>query len=373
MCARASWLAQGTLITPRGVVNGAVGIRNGRIAAIERHAPRGERAIDVGGRCVSPGLIDLHIWGDPQRVSAQEARSGTTAFLTAIGPEPPERLANRLVQLHASQPWPGAKCLGMHLEGPFLNPLRAGALASRWLRPPMSRELRHLLRSADGGLKLMTIAPEIPRGLEAIRWCARHHIVVSLGHSDASAELTQRAVNAGARAATHVYNGMRPLHHRDPGLLGEVLTDDRLMAMVILDGVHVDPVAFQLLWRCKGPGGIVLVTDSIRHQVRLHATHASRQASRRVSTAGAFSPPSGVLAGSRLTMIRAVKNAGDFGKITLLEAIHMASLNAARLLGIERECGSLEVGKRADLVVFDQRFRVQLTMVGGQIVYHRRD
>jgi len=255
----------------------------------------------------------------------------------------------------------GAECLGVHLEGPFLNPLRAGALASRWLRPPTSRELRQLARWGDGRWKLVTIAPELPRGLEAIRWCARHGITVSLGHSDANASVTQRAIRAGARAVTHVFNGMRPLHHRDPGLLGEVLTDDQLTAMVILDGVHVDPVAFQMLLRCKGPSGVVLVTDSVRHQA----------APRRVPKRRAFYTPAGALAGSRLSMIQAVENAMRFGGLSLTEAVHMGSLNPARLIGVAQARGTLEVGKRADVVVFDRRFRVVMTIVAGRIVYRR--
>jgi N-acetylglucosamine-6-phosphate deacetylase len=210
-------------------------------------------------------------------------------------------------------------------------------------------------------LKLVTIAPEIPHGLETVRWFARRKVVVSIGHSDADAQVTQRAIKAGARAVTHVYNGMRPLHHRDPGLLGEVLTDDRLTAMVILDGVHVDPVAFQLLLRCKGAHGIALVTDSVRHQ-----------ATRPKATRGAFYAKPGVLAGSRLTMIRAVRNAVEFGKTSVVEAVRMASSNPARLLGLDRELGSLEVGKRADLVVFDQKFQVVMTLVGGTVVYQQR-
>jgi len=365
------WLSNGALITPAGLRRGALGIRDGRLVEIRRQVPRHANAVNVRGRYIAPGLIDLHIWGDPKHVATHEARSGTTSFLITIGPEPPELLVNHLVRLEGQQEDRGARCLGIHLEGPFLNPLRAGALASRWLRPPTSPELRQLVRHASDQLKLVTIAPEIPRGVESIRWFARHRVVVSLGHSDASAAVTLRAIKAGARSVTHVFNGMRPLHHRDPGLLGEVLTDDRLMAMVILDGIHVDPVAFQLLLRCKGPRGIVLVTDSVRHKA-LPATRGTGQAGARPKAGrGAFYTGRGILAGSRLTMIRAVRNAVVFGKISLLDAVHMASFNPARLLGLGRDLGSLEVGKRADLVVFDKQFRVVMTLVDGKIVYQR--
>lgn len=354
------WLVDGTILTPRGNVRGALGMSGSRLTEVRRTAPSGSRQRNLRGQFVAPGFIDLHIWGDPERVARQETRHGTTGFLTALGPQSPERLVNSLVRLEGLRGSTHARCLGIHLEGPFLNPFRAGALASRWLRPPTSRELRQIVKWADARVKMVTIAPEIPRGLQAIRWLSHHGLIASLGHSDADALMAQRAVAAGARAVTHVYNGMRPLHHRDPGLLGEVLTDERLTAMVILDGVHVDPVAFQLLVRCKGPDGIVLVTDSIRHQ-----------GSRPRQAGGAYYLKPGVLAGSRLTMIRAVHNAVVFGKISVAEAVLMASRNPARLLGIESRVGTLEAGKQADIVVFDQRFRVSLTIVNGTIVYQR--
>lgn len=357
-----TWITNGTILTPRGPVRGAVGFRESHIVDVRAKAPKAGTRFDAKGGTIAPGFIDLHVWGEPAQVARQEIKHGTTRFLTAIGPDSPESLINRLVRLERLPNAEGAaRCLGVHLEGPFLNPLRAGALASRWLRPPSSQELRQVVQHAEGRLKLVTIAPELPRGIEAIRWLARHRVVVSLGHSDASAEVAQRAVHAGATAITHAFNGMRPLHHRDPGLLGEVLTDDRLMAMVILDGVHVSPVAFQLLLRCKGPHGIALATDSVRHQ----SNHRAK------IRGGAFYIKPGVLAGSRLTMIDAVRNAVRFGKLPVAEAVRMASANPARLLGMGRTLGSIEPGQQADLVVFDRRFRISMVMVAGTLAYRR--
>lgn len=356
------WLTNGQVITPTEIIRGGVGVRGGYIHAVGVGSPRPGTRLNVQGRYIAPGLIDLHIWGDPKRVAQEEAKTGTTGFLTSLAPESPEHLINRIVQLDLSPDARGARCLGIHLEGPFLNPLRAGALASRWLRPPTSRELRQLARHAGAALRLITIAPELPRGLEAVRWCARHRIAVSIGHSDADATVAQKAVQAGASAVTHVFNGMRALHHRDPGLLGEALTDERLTAMVILDGLHVDPTAFQLLVRCKGADGVALVTDSVRHQ-------AHRQA---VFARGAYRLKGGLLAGSGLTMIRAVENAVAFGTLSLPEAVRMASLVPSRLIRESHRLGSLEVGKRADVVVFDRAFRVWMTIVDGRIVYQRR-
>jgi N-acetylglucosamine-6-phosphate deacetylase len=369
------WLTNGQVITPTGIVRGGVGVRGGHLVSVPRSERSGDSLagkdsparssgtrINVRGRFIAPGFVDLHIWGDPKRVAQAEAKTGTTSFLTSLSPESPEHLINRIVQLDLSPNGRGARCLGVHLEGPFLNPLRAGALAGRWLRPPTSRELRQLARHAGAALRMITVAPELPHGLEAVRWCARHRIAVSLGHSDADASMAQQAVNAGASAVTHVFNGMRPMHHRDPGLIGEALTDERVTAMVILDGQHVDPTAFQLLARCKGADGVALVTDSVRHQAHRTAT-LSR---------GAYRLKGGALAGSALTMIQAVENAVTFGTLSLPEAVRMASLVPSRLIHESHRLGSLEAGKRADLTVFDRAFRVWMTIVDGHIVYQRR-
>ena len=246
--------------------------------------------------------------------------------------------------------------MGVHLEGPFINPRRAGALPARWMRPPGGAELRAL--AVSGQLRMITMAPELPGAREAIRWCRAHHIVVSLGHSEADASGALAAIEAGASAVTHVFNAMRPFHHREPTLLGVALTDDRLTAMVVLDGVHVDAYAFRLLLRAKGAGRVALVTDSIRHQGwRVTRRH------------GAYYTRHGVLAGSGLTMIRAVRNATSSGGASLEEAVRMASETPARLLGLDRARGALAVGKRADLVAFDRRFRVRLTVIGGHLVH----
>jgi N-acetylglucosamine-6-phosphate deacetylase len=351
-------------VTLRGLVQGSVAFRDGRIVEVRRSASaRGCKRLDAKGQYVAPGLIDLHIWGEPKRVSVQEVKTGTTAFLHAIGPESPQGLIGRLLQIEQQQvQCRGAACLGVHLEGPFLNPLRAGALASRWLRPPTRRELHQLLEHADGKLRLLTLAPEMPGGLETVDRFARRGIAVSLGHTDANAALAQQAVELGAHLVTHAFNGMRAFHHRDPGLVGEALTNDRVSAMAILDGVHIDPYAFRLLVKCKGAERVILTTDSIRH-------HHEEWGARLVG--GTYRLQSGTMAGSRLTMMQAVQNAVAFERISLPEAVRMASLNPARAIGEEKRRGSIEVGKSADLVVFDDQFHVSMSLVNGKVVYRR--
>ena len=351
------WLTGGRLITLRGIVDGAIRISNGRIAEIRHCAPRGTKAIDLHGAYVAPGFIDVHVWGDPQQLSREVVKAGTTAFLRAIGPGPRTTVLHELARVADLRSLEGAQCLGAHLEGPFLNSARAGALPKRWMRRPTAKELQGIDHS--GVVRLMTIAPELPGALEAIRWCRRRGIVASLGHSIANASTAAAAIEDGAGAVTHVFNGMPPFHHRRPSLLDVALTDDRLTTMVILNGMHVSPSAFRLLLKAKGPERIALVTDSIRYQ----GWDVVRRG-------GAYYTKSGTLAGSCLTMIEAVRNAVRLGGVSIVDAVRMASEIPARLLG-DRTRGVLAVGKRADLVAFDRAFRVRLTIVGGRVVSQR--
>ncbi|MBI4003803.1 MAG: N-acetylglucosamine-6-phosphate deacetylase [Candidatus Omnitrophica bacterium] len=354
------WLTHAKLITPRGITSGALKVSQGRIAAIRRSAPRGARTISVRGSYLAPGFIDLHVWGPPDIVSRDAARAGTTSFLTTLGPEPPRDLLRHAVERTHAEPHEGAVCVGLHLEGPFVNPARAGALPKRWMRVPTASELDRVARAAAGRLKMMTIAPELRGADAAIRWCRRHRVVASLGHSTADANTAYGAVDAGASAVTHVFNGMQPLHHRDPSLLNAALTDDRVTTMVIADGVHVGHSALRLLLQAKGPQRIALVTDSIR-----------RQGWQVTARSGAYYTRRGVLAGSCLTMIEAVKRMATACGVPLADAIRMASEVPARLLRLGSR-GALRVGARADLVIFDRTFRVRLTLVGGRLVYQRR-
>jgi N-acetylglucosamine-6-phosphate deacetylase len=361
------WIADGKLIAPRGIADGAVKIEGGRIAAIRRRPPRRARTLSARGSYVAPGFIDLHVWGEPATLARALPRGGTTAFLAALGPAPARQLeaqvAGRARALNVKRlTLNGAECLGWHLEGPFLNPARGGALPARWMRRPSVRELRRLSRAAGGRLRMVTLAPELPGAEEAIRWCRRRRVVVSLGHSQAGAGEALEAVEQGAAAATHVFNGMPPFHHRAPSLLDVALTDPRLTAMVIADGIHLSAQALRLLLRAKGPRGVALVTDSVEHQRRAWALRRQR---------GAFYAPDGTLAGSGLTMMRAVRNAVALGGATLPEAVRMASAVPARLLG-DRRRGRLQPGARADLVVFDRQFNVLMTFVGGDASYEGR-
>ena len=364
------WLTDARLITPRGVREGAVRVVRGRIAAVAQRAPRGAAVQRLRGAWLAPGLIDLHVWGDPEAVSRDAVRQGTTSFLTTLGPAARTALARQIRMRTAAGPLAGAQCLGVHLEGPFVNRRRRGALPARWMRAPTVTELRRLREQSSGCLRMITLAPELAQAETAIRWCVRHRIVVSLGHSEATAMIAASAVDAGARAVTHVFNGMPPWHHRRPSLVDVALLDPRVITMVIADGIHVGPWALQMLMRAKDPERVALVTDSIRRAgwpvvkrqgaFYLPAPRGARQAGRR----------DGTLAGSDLGLLQAVCNMVRWTGVPVETAVRMASTVPARLLGL-RDRGAIAVGPRADLVAFDAGFRPVMTMVGGRVVYER--
>jgi len=346
---------RGKLILPTRIINGEVQLHHGRIIAVHRRR--------TGGRYyIAPGFIDLHLWGEPERLTRREPRGGTTAFVATIGPLAPQRLQQRLAGWSALTRLRGAQLLGFHLEGQWVNPRQAGALSLAGIRWPTIRECTRLWDVSQRRIRLVTLAPEMPGATAAIRFWSRRGVAVSYGHTAASYDAAKRGIAAGVHCATHLWNKMGSPHQRRPGTIGACLEDPRVMAMLLVDGKHLHPTTVKLLYRLLGPERLVLVTDSTR---ALAVSDDPSFGLRR----GQFR---GKLAGTRLTMIAAVKHLRQFTDATLPAAVRTASLNPARVLGLAQRKGSLTVGKDADLVVFDRRLRVQQTIVGGRIIYRRR-
>ena len=345
----------GWLVLPDRLVTGTITLEGSRIARIQR------RRIKRPQRYIAPGLIDLHLWGEPRRLARLETRGGTTAFLSALGPLPPERLTQRLAAWGALPATHGARWLGTHLEGPWVNRRQAGALNVAAIRPPLVRECRRLWQASRGQIRIVTLAPELLGARRATAFWRRHGVTVSCGHTSASYEEARRGIAAGMRCATHLWNKMGSPHQRRPGIIGALLEDARVMVMLLVDGKHLHPTTVTLIYRLIGAERLVLVTDSTR-TVPL-ADDPSLGLRRAQFT--------GRLAGTRLTMMRAVRNLVAFTGIPVSAAVRAATLNPARLLGLDRRRGRLAVGCDADLVVFDERFRVLQTFVNGQVVYER--
>ncbi len=359
-------------------------IVSGKIAEIlsnERGdtAPRG--VCYEPGTTVVPGFIDLHVHGargrdlmdgtleSLQAVSSALACHGTTSFLatTMSAPDADIRTALAGYARQRRHVVEGATPLGVHLEGPFLNPVRKGTHNSKYLIPPSIPAFEHYHEVSDGAIRKLTIAPELDQALKLVRRAAGMGIRISMGHSDATAEQARTAVEAGATQATHVFNAMRPFHQREPGILGQVLTDDRIWAEVVADGVHVHPAALKMLFRLKGAERTLLITDGLS-AVDMPEGRYPLGDKLVVVAGGACRDPDGTLAGSILTLDRAVRNLVEWLGVPLKDALIAASTSPAQSMGWEAK-GVIAPGADADLVFLDSELNVRKTMVAGRVVY----
>ncbi|MCM8812628.1 MAG: N-acetylglucosamine-6-phosphate deacetylase [Candidatus Omnitrophica bacterium] len=317
--------------------------------------------IDARGCFVGPGCIDLHVHGRRTRLSAALPATGTTAFVRSFFTAPAAELAERL-RAERSAEDNGARCLGFHLEGPFLNAAMAGAQPSAAIRKPSVSLMRRLLAEGAGLVRMVTVSGDEPAALPLIRFLRRQGIIAAIGHTTASFEQARRAIESGAGHATHIFNRMPAISARQPGAAAAFLNDPRATLELIADGRHVHPALLALAGRLKAADTIILVSDSVRY--------ADVPGAR--ARAGLWYLADGTIAGSGLCLLRAVKNMVQFCNIPLYRALPMASLNPARRLGCAQRTGSLAVGKDADIIVFDAQYRVELTMVTGKIVYQRK-
>ena len=367
------------------VADGVVLVDNGSIAAVgtrdEIPIPTGAEIIDATGAILGPGLIDLHTHGADgvtanagtlealARLQRFYARHGVTGFLAGIWgyQEVIEHAMDAVIAAMAVPP-DGAALLGIYLEGPFLNLERKGAFPPSTLMPPNVTLMAQYIERARGMLRLLTIAPELPGATEVIKLARAHNIVCAAGHTAANWQQMDEAFVIGVRHATHTFNAMNALHHRDPGALGYALVNDDVTTEIIADGVHVHPGAVRLLTRSKHIDGAVLITDSIEAAGMPDGTF-DMEGERVTLADGAARLDDGTLAGSVLTMDRGIANLVAWQAATIPEAFMMGSGNPARVLGLNKK-GQISPGADADLVAMDNNFTVRWTMVGGQIVYN---
>jgi N-acetylglucosamine-6-phosphate deacetylase len=374
------------LITPTETVeNPVVLVEDGKILEI---APRTARAVpdgafDFSDGTLAPGYIDLHIHGSAgydvmsdaaEALPAVEhllARHGVTSYYPTTVTAPMEatlraleRLAGAIEKREQRPAHEAARAcpVGIHLEGPFISHVRRGVHPPENLLQPTLAAFERLWQAARGRIRMMTIAPELDGALEVIAEASRRGVCVSLGHSDADLQTSERGIAAGARHATHTFNAMRPLNHRDPGILGAVLTDSRVSADIIADGVHLDPAVVRLFTRAKGPQQTVLITDATAATGMPDGTY--RLGSLKVEVREGRCTSGEKLAGSVLTMDRAVRNLAQFASWTLEQAVAAASLNPARVAGLSHK-GALTAGADADFVVLNPAGEVERTFVGG--------
>jgi len=371
------------------IAPGTILVKGERIAAVGLSAevpiPAGATVIDAGDKVIVPGFIDTHVHGrdghlfgeDPES-TAQLCRSivstGTTSLLPTLGAQPTlNEILDRIgvVRQVMARDTGGAEILGIHMEGPYLSSaeIARGSQTVPYLRQPSVEELHRMVEASEGTIRKMTIAPELDGALDVIREMVKLNIVPSAGHSAATYEQTIEAVRAGLRCATHTFNGMIPFHHRKPGLLGAVLTCDEISAELIADGQHVCATAMKLLLRCKGVDQIHLITDNTIWAGMPNGTYEWSVGRTVVKEEHRAYVVGGTLAGSVASMNFDVGNIVRSAGCPLAQAVKMASLNPAVLIGVADRKGSLEPGKDADLVIIDEDVNVYLTMVKGRVVY----
>ncbi|MQY04105.1 N-acetylglucosamine-6-phosphate deacetylase [Actinomadura macrotermitis] len=362
-------LGNARLVLPDGVRRGGLRVEDGLIAALTDETPD----IDLGGRYVVPGFVDLHVHGGAgasyQSADPAEARRaaefhlahGTTTTMASLVTGDPAELRAAVAVLAGL----GDVIAGIHLEGPFLAPSRCGAHDPALLRAPDPAEFGDLLARARGRLRMITVAPELPGALELIAEAAAAGVVAAVGHTDAPAAVTRSAFDAGARVATHLFNGMRPLHHREGGPVTAALTDPRVTVELINDGVHLAAETVHLAFQAAGADRVALVTDAMAAagmgdgDYRLGVLEVQVRGGR-ATLAGGTS-----IAGSTITMADAFRRAVRDVGVPIEQAARAAALTPARVLGLAGRTGSLEEGKAADLVVLEEDLAVARVMKNG--------
>ena len=364
-------------------------VEDGRIAELSsisgKSAPVNASLVDFGDATLAPGFFDIHIHGgaglDLMRTMPSElprlgkflATHGVTGYFATTVAAPMDatcaalgRLADA-IEAGASSTTSDAvqaRPLGIHLEGPFLSHKRRGVHPPENLVTPTVEIFDRLWQAAHGQVKMLTIAPEIPGAMEVIAEAAKRKVCVSIGHSDAEMPVAKDAVKAGARHATHTFNAMRPLDHREPGIIGEVLSDDQLTADVIVDGIHVAPEVVKLFLRAKGHERAVLITDAISATGMPDGRYQLGPIEVDVKDGKCTS--GGSLAGSVLTMDRAVRNVTQFSDWTLRDAVQAATLNPARAVGMSNHQGVLAPGADANFTVLSPTGEVLKTIIHGR-------
>jgi N-acetylglucosamine-6-phosphate deacetylase len=381
------YIEPAAIITPGGLLEDrAVLVDGDRIVAVDYASrlpcPAGARRLGAAGLSLAPGFIDLQINGafgndftsEPGtiwQVASLLPRYGVTSFLPTIVSSPREKVEMAQGVICACPPpqFKGAVPLGLHLEGPFLNPAKRGAHSPAHLRLPDTAEAQGW--TPDRGISLVTLAPELPGAHEMVEMLVARGIVVGAGHSLASYEQGVAGIDAGITYGTHLFNAMSVLDHREPGLVGALLGDDRITAGIIADGIHLHPSLVALAWKAKGPLRVSLVTDAMAALGMPDGTY--KLGDQDVLVEGATARlADGRLAGSVLTLDQAVRNLANFVGCSPFNAIETVTTVPALLLGMADSRGRIAPGSRADMVLLDSELHVVETLVAGEVVYSTR-
>ncbi|WP_020122868.1 N-acetylglucosamine-6-phosphate deacetylase [Streptomyces canus] len=369
-------LSGANVVLPTGTVkNGQVVIEGTRITAT---APENAHAIDVTNHWLVPGFIDLHNHGgggasftsgtvdDVLKGIRTHRDHGTTTLVASTVTGDMDFLAQRagLLSELAEQ----GDIAGIHFEGPFISPCRKGAHSEELLRHPDPAEVRKLIDAARGQARMLTLATELPGGIDSVRLLVEHGVIAAVGHTDASYEQTVEAIDAGATVATHLFNAMPQIGHRTPGPITALLEDERITVELIDDGTHLHPAALQLAFHHAGAKRVAFITDAMDAAGFGDGRYLLGPLEVEVSEGVARLVEGGSIAGSTLTLDRAFKRAVTFDRLPVEDVVAAISANPARLLGMDDRIGSLEPGKDADLVLLDHQFDLKGVMRRGEWV-----
>lgn len=372
--ATAKVLAGAKVVLPTGTVTDGRVIVDGR--KIVGAAPNDAETVDLTGHWVVPGFVDMHNHGGGGASFTSGAideiltgvrthqQHGTTTIVASFVTGDMDFLVQRAGLL--SELAEHGEIAGIHFEGPFISPCRKGAHDETLLRDPDPAEVRKLIDAARGQAKMVTLATELPGGIDSVRLLAEHGVVAAIGHTDATYEQTVEAIDAGATVATHLFNAMPQLGHRDPGPIAALLEDDRITVELINDGTHLHPAALELAFHHKGADKVAFITDAMDAAGFGDGRYMLGPLEVEVKDSVARLVEGGSIAGSTLTLDRAFKRAVTVDKLPVEDVVRAISANPARLLGMYDKVGSLEPGKDADLVVLDAEFEVKGVLRKGE-------
>lgn len=374
------------IVTPfRIVKKGVLTTKNERIYHVgpenKFDYSNSSKIIDVTDKYIVPGFIDLLVHGGAggfgfsdesdesiEKISNYFLKKGSTSILASLHAKPKQSLLDDLNRVgRYIKENPNSNIIGIHMEGPYLNPELKGAMNANYLWKPSISSFKEMWKASEKTIKMMTISPELEGALDVIREASFHGVVCSIGHSTASYEVVDLAIDNGAAHVTHMFNAMLPINHRKPGVAVAALLRDELKIQLIADTYHVHPATMEFLIKAKTPKGIILITDSIRVG-GMHEGEQTQFSDQKVTLSGDKAVmDDGTIAGSTLTLNRAIKNVIETTGLKITDAVRMATVNPAKVIKLDK--GILSSGKVADFIVLDKELNVEMTIMKGEIRY----
>lgn len=372
-------IINGKVILHDEVVTKNVFIEGDKVVEISERKPEKEDIIDAKGLYVSPGFIDIHTHGrggyqvmdstfeSLNAISKASLQTGVTSFLVSTVTMPVESISHAIENVVKNkEKVEGAQILGVHMEGPFFSKVYKGAQPEEYMIHPTIQNFVSIVNNNEDIVKKVSLAPELEGATELIPYLFEKGIIVSLGHTNATYQEAQRAIDLGATSATHTYNAMTPLTHREVGVTGTVMINQNVYAELVLDGIHVSYPAAKILLKTKGKDKVVLITDSVETAGLPDGIYESSMGTVRINN-HQVRLLNGTLAGSQADMNQCVKNVYQHLGLTLNEAVSLASYNPAKSLGIDK-MGEIKVGNFADIIFFDDNFQIKQTIVKGKVL-----